>query len=222
MALIDFSTMANEILPHVAGCPSSVAESFIRKTVIDLCERAQVWQVRLTPFDLTPGIYSYVLGSPVVPSEVCAPLSMCVARADTGSVHGLSVVTRDVLQAKHPTWPEDGEDGEPSYAVQTNVNTLEIYPIPDTATTYTVSGLVAIRPTIAATQCDDSILTTYRRLITHGALHALMLLPDRKWTDLKLGEYHGKQWTYLLNSARAGRAKGFCNSNLTVKMRPWG
>lgn len=221
MALIDLNTMNNEVLPHVPGCPSSVVEAYIRKVIADLCTRALVWQVRLTPFALTPATYSYTLASPVLDTEVCVPISLRYTRADTGVVDTLSVFGLEYLTVEYPSWPEDGDTGAPEAAALTSGSTLEIYPIPDAETTYTVSGVVAIRPSLDATQCEETVLNDYRREIVHGVLHMLMLLPDRKWTDLKTGEYHGKQWNYLLNAARAGRVKGFGRTDVSVQMRPW-
>lgn len=220
MATAAYTTLCGEIAPHVPGCPNAVIGQYIRKVVIDLCERAKVWRVRADPLILTSGTYSYQLSTGVAETEVASPISAKVKVAATGRIKPLAVPTIDVLSAQRPGWPEDGITGEPEAIAQLTLGTFDVQPIPDAATTYTVYVTVAIKPTLTSSGCDGVILSDFRRAIFHGVLHELMLLPDRKWSDDKTGVYHGKQWEYHLNLARAKARHGFGQSDVQVQQRP--
>lgn len=221
MALVDFNTFVSEVAPHLPGCPTSVIEAYIRKVTSDLCERARVWQGRITPVALTPGVYAYTLASPIVGAEVAAPIKVMITPSATDVPVELAPKTTLQAAEMFPTWPEDGKQGQPSVYVQTSPSTVELYLIPDSADVYTLSAIVALRPTMTATQCEESILSDYRRAIFHGVAHELMLLPDRAWSDAKTAALHGKQWEYFLYLAKSKVNKGFGRSELFVKQRPW-
>lgn len=216
-----YSTIVGEIATHVDGCPTAVIEAYVRKVVVDLCERAKVWRVRMDPLVLTSGDYSYTLTSPVAGTEISSVLQATLTLASPAVTKPLGIGTVEQMFRSHPTWPTDGVTGEPANIVQTGVSALELQPIPDNVTTYTVNALLAIRPTLASTGWDDALFSEFRRTIFHGVIHELTVLPGRKWSNEKTSAYHGKQWEYMLYQARAKANKGFGRTSLSVKMKPW-
>ena len=46
---ISYETLLPEILPMVSGCPDSLVQNSVRASVIELCERASVYQAELDP-----------------------------------------------------------------------------------------------------------------------------------------------------------------------------
>lgn len=221
MATALFSTMTGEIAPHVEGCPSAVIEAYIRKAVIDLCERAKVWRVRMAPVTFTQGVFEYDVASPVAETEVSTILQATVTLTSPAVTRPLAIGTVEQMFTANPTWPGDGLQGEPKSAVQTGVSAVEIQPIPDGATTYTMNGLLAIRPTLNATGWEDTLFSEFRRAIFHGTIHELKVLPGRRWSDDKTAMYHGKQWEYFVYQARAKANKGFSRAPIHVRMNPW-
>ena len=61
---ISFETLLPEILPMVPGCPDTLIENNIRSAVIELCERAGVYQAELDPVTTVSNIYEYDLEAP--------------------------------------------------------------------------------------------------------------------------------------------------------------
>ena len=221
MATTTFDSIVASIAPHVPGCPTAVISAEIRKIATDLCERAKVWRVALTPIVLVSGTYNYALTSPVTGTEVSSILSASVKLTNTGVSKTLEPTTGELVFAWHPEWPDTVNLGEPTNIFKIAEDSFNVIPVPGTADTYTVSIYAAIRPNLTATGMDSAIANQYQREIFHGVLHELMLIPDRPWTDDQKSLYHGKQWTYLLNNARARANKGFGRTNISVNNRPW-
>ena len=211
MPLVNFSTFVKEVAPYLAGCPTAVIESQIRKVTIDLCERAKVWVVTL------PSV-------PTIPGDAVYALAPVVVEAEVSSVETLSLTTPTVTKELTPQISRpitDPGPGEPYAYSQPTSASVELFPTPDAAS-YTLGGRVAIRPTDIATSCEQFILSDYRRAIFHGVLYELMEMPDRPWSDEKGAIRHGKQWGYFVYLAKAKSNSGNGAVSLFVRQRPWG
>lgn len=222
MALVPINTYATEIAPHVDGCPTAVIATYIRKVFIDLCERGKIWRVQLTPMLLSSGDYEYQLASPVAETEVSALLNAQVAKASVPSVNRpLDISTMEVAQRLFRDWPNANNTGEPRLLFQMAPSAFNIAPVPGALDSYTVKLKAAIRPTMTAANVESSLMNEYRRAWFHGTIHELMMMPGRMWSNDKLALYHGKQWEYFMNSARARANKGFGRTTISVRQRPW-
>lgn len=222
MALVPFSNYTTEVAPHVDGCPTAVMTAYIRKVFIDLCERAKIWRVPLTDVPLVAGTYDYSLVSPIAGTEVSALLVAQVTTASNPTaVTNLPVSTMEVALSRFPDWPNLNAESAPYMLFQQSPSQFSVAPVPDNKDTYTVRLRAAIRPTISAVNVEDSLMNEYRRAWFHGAIHELMAMPGRHWSNDKLALYHGKQWEYFLNNAKARANKGFGRASISVAQRPW-
>ena len=104
---ITYETLLPEILPMVPGCPDTLIESNIRAAVIELCERANVYQVELDPLTTVSGIFEYDLETPQDTS---------VRRILWATHKGkdLEPLTTTLLEQRLPKWRE--ESGVPEYS----------------------------------------------------------------------------------------------------------
>lgn len=221
MATVTFDSMVLQIAPQVPGCPTAVISATIRKIATDLCERAKVWRVALTPVVLVSGTYNYSLVSPTAGTEVSSIIAASMALTTTKAKKNLIPVTGDYIFNADAYWPDVVNLNEPRFIFRLDESSFNLSPVPGTADTYTLNMYAAIRPTLAGTTIDSGIASQYQREIYHGVLHELMMIPDRVWSDDKKSLYHGKQWTFLLNSAKARANKGFGRTNITVNQSPW-
>jgi hypothetical protein len=221
MATVLFSTMSGELNPHVPGVPNPVMISYIRKVVIDLCNRGLIWRVPLGDTTCVAGSYSYTLASPVTDTEVVTILNAKVALTTAATTKNLDILSDDMLRAIYPTWPDTAHPSEPRSVARYDAQSFVLAPVPDSADTYTVKLFAAIRPTLTATGWEGTLFAEFRRAIFHGVLHELMMMPDRPWSNDKLALYHGKQWEYFLFNAKARANKGFGTASIGVKMSPW-
>lgn len=271
MATITYLSLAGDFAPHVPGVPEPVMEAYIRKVVIDLCDRAKVWRVPFTGQELSQGVWQYTLVAPIAQTELSSILDAKVYLSSAAKWGDMKVLTNEQAFALYPSYPDlDGftwagnwdvaaayiendavDDGAgtvyvclvgntgealsntaywkatsitlgyPKHIIRFGEQTFSVAPIPDDADTYTVYLVGAVRPTSDSSQFESTIYTGFRRAIYHGVLHELMSVPGVPWTNDKKAEYHGKQWEYLVNAARARANKGFGRADVAVVQRPW-
>lgn len=221
MATVTFDSLVNNIAPQVPGCPTAVISATVRKIVIDLCERAKIWRVTITPVAVTSGVYIYTFTSPIANTEISDIITPRLYLTSAATFKKLELTTGERVIELYPQWPSLVNLQEPKYLLKDETN-MYLCPVPGTADTYTINAVATIRPSQIATTWDSNLASQYQREIYHGALHELMMIPDRVWTDDNKSLYHGKQWAFLLNSARARANKGFGRANINVAMRPWG
>lgn len=189
---------------------------------IDLCERAKVWRVALTPIVLVSGTYNYALTSPVAGTEVSVILSASMSLASTGAKRKVTPTTMEFVADNIVQWPDVNALGEPQIIFKIAEDSFNLHPVPGSDDTYTLQVQAAIRPAVDGANWESALAAQYMRVIYHGVLHELMMIPDRVWTDDQKSLYHGKQWTFMVNSARARANKGFSRTDLTVIQRPLG
>lgn len=222
MALVPFTSYVQEVAPHVDGAPTPVITRFIRQVVIDLCERAKVWRVPLADVPLVAGTYEYTLVSPINGTEVSSILDAKLITASNPDARTpLAVSTLEQVLASVSDWPNVNTPGAPLAVFRDDVSEFDVVPVPDALDTYTVALTAAVRPTLTATTVEDTVMSEWRRVWYHGAIHELLIMPGRNWSNEKLALYHGKQWEFHLNNARAKANKGFSRAPIFVKQRPW-
>lgn len=222
MALVAFTTYVPEVAPHVEGAPTPVIARYIRQAVIDLCERAKVWRTDLAALPLVAGTYDYTLASPIAGTEVSSILdAKCVASLNPTVRSRLDIVTQEDVLASVAGWPNVNTSGSPLAVFRDTVSELNVVPVPDAADTYTLYMNAAIRPTLSATTVEDSVMNEWRRVWYHGAIHELLVMPGHSWSNEKLAAYHGRQWEFHLNNAKARANKGFSRTPIFVTQNPW-
>lgn len=221
MAIITYASVFGDTAANVPGVPDVVLSFYMNKVTIDLCERAKVWRVPYAPITLIASQSAYTVTSPVAQTELSAILTAKVYLGSTARWKPLDLVTAEQVFDVYPDWPDTVEVKEPAAITRRDELSVSIVPNPDTAQAYTAYFYAAIRPTLTATGLDSSIYATYRRTIYHGVLHELMMMPKRPWTDDKRAAYHGKQWEFMVLSARARANKSFSRASLDVVQAPW-
>lgn len=221
MATITYASVFGDISANVPGVPDVVLQFYINKVAIDLSERAKVWRTNYTPIPLVAGTYQYTVASPVSQTELSTVLLPKIYLGTTAKWKDLSVFTPEEIFQVDAAWPNTADPKEPTGIVRIDEATISIYPVPDAVQTYTLYLYAAIRPTTSATGMESTVYNTYRRAIYHGTLHELMAMPKRPWSDDKKADYHGKQWEFFVNNARARANKGFSRAVISVTPKPW-
>lgn len=211
------SSMVPDISVFLQGCPSPVIERTILKIATDLCQRAKVWALDAVPITLAPGTYEYDLTFAESYAEATDLDSAYLILAD-GSKVTLPVEPVGVVMRRFPSWPQDAA-GQPQLVTKLEAGKVLVAPVPEETADLYVRCVV--RPVTTATVLEQWLYDEFRRVIHHGVLHELLLMPQRSWSNPKLGEFHGKQWTYLLNNAKARATLGYNQGSVSVEMRPF-
>ncbi len=171
---ISYEALLPDILPMVYGCPDTLVENSIRSAVIELCEKASVYQVELDPLTTVGGIYEYDLEAP---SGTSVQKILWVSHLGKD----LEPITSTLLEQRIPKWREG--NGVPKYYVQQGAALFWLAPVP-TATAVSSTLLRAVlKPTHSSTACDNDVMNDYRDTIINGALFRLLRIPNKDWTD---------------------------------------
>lgn len=180
---ITYETLLPEILPMVPGCPDTLIETNIRSAVVELCERASVYQVELDPLTTVSGIFEYDLETP---QDTSVRKILWV----THKGKDLEPLTTTLLEQRLPKWRE--ESGVPEYFVQKSSDLFLLAPIPaDTLVGSTIVRAI-LRPTHTSTACDNDVMNDYRDTIINGALTRLLRVPNKDWSDLQGASIYGQ------------------------------
>ena len=178
-----YEALLPAMLPMVPGSSDTFIERNIRSAVVELCERANVYQVELDAVTTVSGIYEYDLETP-------AGTSVRRILWVTHKGKDLEPLTTTLLEQRLPKWRE--ESGVPEYFVQKNSETFLLAPIPaDTLVGSTIVRAV-LRPTHTSTACDNDVMNDYRDMIVNGALFRLLRIPNKDWSDLQSASIYGQ------------------------------
>lgn len=180
---ISYETLLPEILPMVAGCPDTLITNNIRSAVVELCERASVYQAELDPVTTVSNIYEYDLESP-------AGTSVRRILWITHQGNDLEPLTTTLLEQRIPKWRT--EASVPEYFIQQNSATFIVAPVPATTTVGSTVVRAVLRPTHNSTACDNDVMNDYRDTIINGALFRLLRIPNKDWSDLQSASIYGQ------------------------------
>ena len=93
---------------------------------------------------------------------------------------------------------------------------VSLFPVVETAVTGAIVVKCTIRPLKAATGVDSKVAEDYEEQIVNGAIHKLLMMPDKPWSNPKLGMFYGKMFRNGCMTARARVNKGFTDASLQV------
>lgn len=215
MATTTYISMTSPISAVAGNCPTLTIADAIRATVIDLCERGQVWKYTHPDIALTSGIYSYSF----VPPDNDTVISM----VESARINDLPIdITepRNAIQS-FPTFPDTTNLGPPTALWQMSQRAFLLAPTPDTAITYTLKLNVTLKPLVTSTGSDTTMMQEHLETINHGTLHRLLLQQKREWFNADLAGYHGKQYSYKLNMFKAIANRGYTQTSIGIAMRPF-
>ena len=213
---IAFDAMVDDISAYLPGCPGPTISRTAKKVVTDLCQRGKVWHEEFVPVDMPAGQLSLPL-LPPVPHAVCTDVTSGYTIV-AGQKKELTWAQYPAVRQRYPDWPENNV-GQPQYMTWATIGELLLAPVPEAAGTLYLRGY--LRPSTDATVWDADLYAEFQRVVFHGVLYELMMMPNRGWSDAKAGALNGRQWTQLLASARDRSQRGFNTDDLAVEMRPF-
>lgn len=213
---IAFDAMGDYLSAFLPGCPTPTISRTAKKVVTDLCQRGKVWQEDLPPQTLVVNQLNYAPLSPFA-YAVCTDVTDVYTVVD-GQKRDLTLEKYSAVKRYFPNWP-DNEPGGAQYYTSRTVGEILLAPVPDVAGTLYMRGY--LRPAEDATVWDADLYAEFSRVVFHGVLHELMFMPNRSWSNEKQAIVHGKQWTYMLSSARIRATKAYGVEDTAVEMRPF-
>lgn len=207
-----FDSLVNRLSPSVPGCPQPVIEQYVRDAAIEACEKTLAYRYVQPKIPLTSGVYDYPYDPPTG-TEVHAFLSAAIDGTR------LSPLTLEELQDKFPKWPDfvSADYNIPRYIAQLDADTFVVAPTPDSAKTYELRMVTALKPLRTSVDMESTTFDELENIIVHQALQNLLILPERTWSDRELAAFHAKQFLHKAAERRARANLGAARNSLRVK-----
>ena len=205
---ISYEALLPEILPMVPGCPDTLIENNIRAAVVELCERASVYQAELDPVTTISNLFEYDLEAP---SGTSVRKILWV----THQGKDLEPTTTTLLEQRLPKWREDS--GVPEYFIQQSSATFILAPIPSATVVGSTIIRAVLRPTHTSTACDNDVMNDYRDTIINGALFRLLRIPNKDWSDLQGASVYGQLFNQGVEAAERRSRNADTAVHMSVK-----
>lgn len=212
MASRAYSTLVGLITPHVTGCPTPTIIAAVRQAAEELCRKAGVWRVDLTPIDVVALTYSYPLVTGDADSQVVTPLVVSYDGAELPDVRTLD------LRRGVPSHPDTSKPSTPVAYMHKALRVLELYPVPEVSVTAGLKVHAKLEPTKASTGIDTDVFNENEETLVHGTLYRLMVQPKKDWTDIKLADFHARKFRANVYAAKARMELGQVYRTLTVEI----
>tara|TARA_Y100000748_G_scaffold293015_1_gene282101 strand:+ start:468 stop:1157 length:690 start_codon:yes stop_codon:yes gene_type:complete len=210
MATVKYEDLLPDIIPMVPGCTDTLIENTIRNTVIELCEKSEVYQAELDPVDTVANTYEY---------DFEPPTGTVVHKILWATYDGndLEAVSSSLLEEREPKWRESTYVGTPTYFIKQTSSQFWLVPIPSVTKVGSTIVRAIIKPTHTSTACEADVMNDFRDAIVNGTLFRLLRIPNKDWSDLTGAEVYAQLWQEGLSFA--DRKARFADSPVARKVK---
>ena len=207
----NFSSFLTGVLPSVPACPRTTAINAVRDAARRLCEDSLAVRKTLTAINTVVGQDIYTL--PVTTDmEIIA-----ITYAEYDGVP---------ITPKSPEWLDENDynwrnagNGKAQYCFMPSSLQIQLNRKSDSIIAGGLVVEVALKPSITADSCDDSLYIDYKEAVEHGAKHYLMQIPKKEWSDINLSAFHGKHFNFQIQRATAITRRGRNRGSVQSPMR---
>ena len=188
------------ITPHIPDCPDSVIKTYLAIAAADFFTRTHLWREDIDTIYVSPGVYEYDLDGDAL-------------------IEDLISVTADRRELQHTDMrliPNDRryDTGFPTHYWIHSDNTIRLHPIPDQKLTLKLAAV--LRPSRTGTSVPDWIFELWADVLVAGAVHRIVSIPGKVWTNLALAEETQAHFEQGITAARIRDMRGVGHS---VRMR---
>lgn len=195
MLITKYTDLLSDVLPSLKADPSDpVTEYAIKRACIEFCAASWVWQYLPDPIDVVAGEAYYDV-EPDSGSEVTAVMNV--------AHNGVLLDAKSVmwLDTNYTSWRTT--QAVPKYYTQVDMDQVILAGVPDANITGGLTMTLALEPAKTATGLPKWICSQYLYSLAEGAISRLMLMPNKPWTDLAVGQDMRKNFEAATANARA-------------------
>lgn len=169
------------VLPYVAGCPSPLAEQYIRDVCIDFCTYSLIAQEAHLPVSARQGVDTYSF-TPPQGMEVLMIMRAWYEKAPIAVFNLDSPAMRpEMISTRFLGANTNGGTPRALKMDNTKTFTLNVAPATDSAAAITMQ--VALKPTRTATTVPDILFNYYAYEIGQGVIARLYQMPGQEFTN---------------------------------------
>lgn len=210
------SALYSRILPYVPGCPEPTVDLAVMDAATEFAERSQIDFTIEAPVALQANVATYT-----VDPRTGLDVSM-VREVYCGTRELIVVPSAAALRDKLPSWQTAASNEPTHYSCFGAPGTITVYPTPALVSTETLRIVASWLPGFGANVLPDELGHRYARDLAEGAKARLMLMPDRKWTNLPLAGVCQGKFDTAVNDARIRALHGKAAGSIYVRPRQFG
>lgn len=199
-------TFVPEILQYVQGCPTIMARTHIRNTIIMFCERSRILKRNPSSFFLTEDVSKYTLKYSGDRYVAIASKECQIGEGQNGTK--LEEVTEHELDNSVHNWREQTASEPTSYFLTDEINEIRFYATPDTDSEDEVFVKTIVKPRRNVTEVDEFLWEKWEETIQAGALASLLIMPGATWQDTALATTMSNIFRRDVRRARATSVSG--------------
>lgn len=204
-----FSAFYDDVMPELPGIRPNMVDAHLLRVARQFCDRTAAWHSDFGPIDSEADTLTYAIYGQVAKTEVVRVLSLTVddvlwwlAREPDPDVE---TETQPRFQVHRPPFTLSENHGEITFTEQ---------PAGE------ISGVLAMRPSLTATNLPDVLYTEFLPAIKAGVLAQLLLMGGKPWTDRDMGAYYSGQYEnhigYAAQDAARGRTRALMRTRKTL------
>jgi len=202
------------IQPNVQGCPLAILNSALASTLLDFCERSQLWTRISEKTSVIPNVPRYTFMPEEQAVAVEASLALCEGRP-------LIQTTLDALNTEEPDWRSKTGRVPTKFFMDTS-HSIRLYPEPTELIEDGLQVQISMKPKRDAKELPDFLYENWAETIAHGTLARLFAMSGKDWANPQLVGYHSDEYRAGLSRAKTKTIKSRQNVSLKVKNRPFG
>lgn len=230
MATVNYNDLLSEILPYCPSASEPEIVNVIRRIVRDFLKRTNYLTITSDPkLDITKDEAQYEITQP---SGLEIVRVLQVFSGDEQLTHK----SADQFDREHGNPDSVGAiyygtshheafrrgirdpwrlDTGPKaiYWFQVRPRCIQIVPIPETAKTADLQITVSVRPNRTSVDVEDWVIDNWYETIVAGVIGEMMLMPKKKWSDVKNGAARLSQYDDATEELINERAAGFVDNS---------
>ena len=238
MAEFNFIDLMPEIAPHVEKVTEPAIIRCVRKAARHFCERTGLLTIETDPYiNIVSGTHTYTITPDAASRTIVRAEEVWIGSVSATNPRKLVRRSRDQLNREYgmpkeyligtrgngslttrltvDPWETETEY-PPRYFFQPTATTVRLVGIPNQAETAALRIVSSVKPSLADTSVDDSIINNWYETIVLGALAYLYLEPQKSYSNGNLGLKYEQQFMSKTEDAVAEEVSGFEDNDHVV------
>lgn len=213
MAAANYDTLLPEVLMYAAQCPEPVAINAIRNACIEFCGESWFLQQDMDPIPIVANEVLYEVDAPSGYDVVQVLKPLYYSGAKLSDFAAFMVTSQQDWQQHTGTHPLAWTCFQP--------DEITVWPRP-TSSGASLTGRIAVAPTVTSTTVEARLLTKYRLALRDGALAQILDYPDQPFTNPEKAKQFAAAFRSAMMNARVRVRQGFVSAPMHVRLdRSW-
>lgn len=213
MGDVNLSIFMPEVRVYVPGCPNDLIKNAVRDACIRFCRDSWIVREDIEPGDVLVDVDDYK----IIPGQYRQMISLVSILYDNEELPKMS---EEELDQRDPGW-RTSDPGRPTAVSMTQPDRIRLNRKPEETIVDGFIPRIVTKPTRDAPYVNDRLYYDWKEEIQQGALTALLAIPEKKWTNIKLSTWNGKQFNAGIQTAKDRATMSYFKKSTAAQPRAW-